>query len=398
MVKLLLVTPVMHMGGAERCIANLLKHLDRDRFSIDLVMIFDREMFYPIPSDVWTHILERDPLPPVPSVKVEIPLQLLGMREDLIWLELMALKLAEVIRQRQPDIVLARHLFSSILCCISRKYWPKGTRLVVSADNHASTMLSNHPHGPIYSFVIREHFSDAEAIIALSEGVAEDLVTNYSVSRNKIAVIPNPVDLAEIRQCIQEPVDHNWFVEPIPIVVAMGRFVPQKGFDYLLRAFALIHRYGLLVRLVLLGDGEERQRLESLAAELGIQEHVWFAGKQRNPFKYIARSTVFVLSSLHEGFANVIAEALACGCPIVSTDCPSGPAEILQNGKYGLLVPPRDENALSQAMLKLLANPPLRNELSRLGFQRASEFDAPRVTQQYESLILKTLKANIYAS
>lgn len=388
--KVMVVTPVMHMGGAERCVANLLKYWDRERFTIDLVMVFDREIFYPIPHDVWTHVLEHDPLPDRPSVHVQIPIQLLGAREDLIWLELTALKLAEVVRQRQPDVVLTRHLFSSIVGSISRKYWPGRIRLVVSSDNYASTMLAKIPQGPVYSFIIHEHFGNAERVIALSQGVAEDLASEFRVPRAKIVVIPNPVDLHEIHQLTQEAVDHCWFAERVPIIASMGRLVPQKGFDHLLRALKLIHEQGIQARLVLLGDGDERQRLEALAAELGIQQHVWFAGKQKNPFKYIARSTVFVLSSLHEGFANVVAEALACGCPVVSTDCPSGPAEILENGRYGLLVPVANAQALAEAIIRSLSDPALRQQLAEQGLQRAQDFEAQRITGQYMETILAT--------
>ncbi len=389
-IKLMIVTHGLPLGGVGRNITILLRYLDRSLFDVELVMIFNREVFYPIPLEIQTHILERNPLPHVDSIRVDIPIQLLGAREDFIWLELTALKLAELVHQRRPDVVFARELFASTLCLLSRKYWPKEICFVGSVDNHASTMLSHAPKGPLYMFLGREHLQKADKIVCPSEGVASDLMHNFKVTQQQITVIPYPLDLQQIEKLVSEPVDHPWMAECTPIITAAGRLAPQKGFDYLLRALSLVHKQGNLARLILLGEGDEHQRLEDLAAELGIQHCIWFAGKQKNPFKYFARSTVFVLSSLYEGFGYVIAEALACGCPVIATDCPSGPAEILGGGRYGLLVPVADARALAEAITKVLSDPALRQQLAEQGRQRAQDFEARKIVNQYVQVIRDT--------
>jgi glycosyltransferase involved in cell wall biosynthesis len=389
--KLMLVTPTMGIGGTEHCVANLMRYLDRKRFDIDLVMVFDRETFWPIPPDVWTHVLEHDQPPVVPYNVLKrcprIPKELARSRADLSWLELTGLKLARIVRQRQPEVVFSAHMYSSILCSLSRKHWSDKVRLVVSADNHASTMFSRTSQGPLFSFLLSSEFPQAQAIVVPSHGVAADLADNFGIPPSVVTVIPYPIDLQNIDGLARRSADHCWYSEQIPIIISVGRLVPQKGFDHLLRAFSLLRKQGANVRLVLLGDGDERQRLESLAAELGVRQHIWFAGKQANPFKYVASSTLFVLSSLFEGLPNVLCEALACGCPVISTDCHSGPAEILQD-KYGILVPPGDEEALAAAMHRLLKDQELRARLRQLGLQRAKDFEASRIVRLYEHLVL----------
>jgi glycosyltransferase involved in cell wall biosynthesis len=204
---------------------------------------------------------------------------------------------------------------------------------------------------------IRLSYSRIERIIAVSAGVAEDTARIARVPRSSIAVIPNPVITPELAAQAGEPCDHPWLRpgEP-PVIMGSGRFQRQKDFPTLLRAFARV-RGGRVCRLIILGEGKGRAGLESLVRELGLSGEVDLPGFVPNPYPLIARAALFVLSSAWEGSPNVLTEALALGVPAVSTDCPSGPAEILGGGRFGPLVPVGDVAALADAMERTLASP-----------------------------------------
>lgn len=386
--KLLVVVPTMEMGGAERCVAEILRYLDRRRFAAELIMVFERKAFYEIPPDIPVHVLEREPMGEMQASGSDVPVEMLRFGGDYVWLQAMALRLAGLVRRSRPKVVLARHIFSSVLCCLSRKFWPADTCLVVSSDTYTSRVLLNHRHGALYSEVIRRHFGTAERVVALSQGAADDLAECYGVPANRVTVIPNPVDVDEIRRLARYEVRHTWYDEGMPIVISVGRLVETKGFGDLLHAMRLVGHKGLRTRGVIVGDGEDRERLERLAEELGLGRDIWFAGMETNPFKYVARSSAFVLASRYEGFANVIGEAMACGCPVISTDCPSGPAEILQGGRCGILVPVGDCEALADAIIRVITDEEYRAELIRRGLERAQEFNSKRVVGIYENLIM----------
>jgi len=167
-------------------------------------------------------------------------------------------------------------------------------------------------------------------------------------------VIYNPVVSPELYEKADAPLEHPWFrSNQPPVILGVGRHYPQKGFDTLLRAFARV-RQETPARLVILGEGPERPNLERLASELGVAADVDMPGFDPNPFRYMKRAGVFVLSSRYEGLPNVLIQAMACGCPVVSTDCPNGPAEILDGGRYGALVPVDDVEAMARAIVRAL--------------------------------------------
>jgi glycosyltransferase involved in cell wall biosynthesis len=232
----------------------------------------------------------------------------------------------------------------------------------------------------------RRTYLMADAIVAVSEGVAQDLVAHAGVSRERITKIYNPVVTAELLVRAKEPLDHPWLKpgEP-PIILGTGRLVSPKDFSTLLRAFARV-RAQRKSRLIILGEGNRRNELEYLAQKLGVSNDVALPGFVANPCAYMARASVFVLSSAWEGFGNVIVEALACGCPVVSTDCPNGPSEILGDGAYGPLVPVGDDAAMADAILAILES---STESGRLQ-ARAAEFSAERAVDDYLDVLLGT--------
>jgi glycosyltransferase involved in cell wall biosynthesis len=387
-IKAMVVVPVMEAGGAERGTALLLQHLDRQIVRPELAIAFDREIFYPIPSDVWVHILERQPEPQQAMSEPTLPPDLLEYRNSVLWLEKMALKLATLVKEQKSDVIFSTQLWSSIIATMARKYLPPHVRVIAMVVSHPSTCLPGEKYATLYTYLMRRYFNEADRIVAVSEGIAQDLVDNYGVKPEKIDVIHYPVDWAKVQELAQEPVEHEWFSQEIPIVLFVGRLEAVKGVEHLLRAFAKVRRQ-MAARCVLVGDGQEREKLQELAHQLGIEQDVYFAGMQSNPFKYMKRATSFVLPSLSEGLPNVLIEAMACGCPVIATDVASGGSrEVLGGGEYGILVPPGDEEGLAQAILRVLQDPALRKRLSRLASQYAQKFDVHEIFRKYNRLIV----------
>jgi glycosyltransferase involved in cell wall biosynthesis len=245
--------------------------------------------------------------------------------------------------------------------------------------------------GQAYSMVpmFRHCFTRAHGVIAASRGVAEDAISLLGLDPEKVHVVYNPVAEAEPAGEPSGVFTHPWFrPEAPPVILGMGRLVEQKNFPLLIRAFAAV-RQCIDARLVILGGDKSsaeqmahRQELLDLAVELGVGDDIALPGYQREPHTFLRAARVFVLSSSFEGFGNVLVEALLQGCPVVSTDCPSGPAEILENGRYGTLVPVNDVERLKEAILASLASEP-DSEMLR---ERGREFSLERALEGYHRI------------
>jgi glycosyltransferase involved in cell wall biosynthesis len=217
--------------------------------------------------------------------------------------------------------------------------------------------------------------------ICVSQGVAEEL--SHFSGRVPIRMIHNGVIMPNFDSlCAAEP-DHDWFVrgQKVPVLVAAGRLVAQKNFGNLLAAFQLV-RQTKNARLIILGEGPQREELQAKARALGVSDHVDFRGFVANPLAFMKRARLFVCSSDYEGFANVVAEALRCGTPVVSTDCPHGPSEILLGGKHGALVPVGNATALASAIITSLAAPLSKAQL----MARGKDFEAAVCANHYEQV------------
>ena len=295
----------------------------------------------------------------------------------------------------------------NIINILSRKY----DRIIISLRNHKSNEYTGFK-GYIYKKLIRVLYNRADTIVAISKGVANDAVKNLKLDSNKIKVIYNPIDKENINKLISEQIDENKLFDDNTIIITSGRLSYQKGQWHLLKAFKKVCEDNENTKLVVLGQGELENELKDLAKSLGIEEKVIFLGYQKNPFKYMARADIFVLSSLHEGFGNVITEAMACRIPVISTDCKSGPREILSNiadydielkdieyGDYGVLIPNFDygdsienmnlndkEIIMADAIQFLLDNPQKLNQYKDKGIKRLNKFDMKIITKQWEQL------------
>jgi glycosyltransferase involved in cell wall biosynthesis len=253
--------------------------------------------------------------------------------------------------------------------------------LVISPRNMLSTGLAAEPtiRNRMIIKLARLFFRSADAAICVSQGVAEDFIKVTGMPRQKTHVVYNPIVSPGLEQKMHEVISNPWFApDDPPVILAVGRLAVAKDYPTLLHAFSLVCQQRP-ARLIILGEGRERARLELLVKDLGISDHVQMPGSVKNPIAYMAHARLLVLSSRWEGLPNVLVEALACGTPVVSMDCPSGPREILEDGVFGTLVPVGDETALAVAIQETLNKIPDRAMLR----QRAQDFTLDESVRKY---------------
>ncbi|MBK1691827.1 glycosyltransferase [Ectothiorhodospira mobilis] len=291
-------------------------------------------------------------------------------------------KFREYLKTYKPDAVISAKGRDHRIAIAAKKVGPPETRFYFRLGTAVSARIDNRRIHPLRRWWklrgIRRLYAQADGIIAVSEGVAEDIAQSACIPRSEITVIRNPNITPEFFQMGAEPPEHPWFENSsIPVIVGMGGLRRQKDFPTLLRAFAKLRTHRP-ARLVIFGEGRQHERLESLARGLGIAEDVDLPGFTRNPYSHLSCSAMFVLSSLWEGSPNVLTEAMALGTPVVATDCHSGPREILDGGRLGKLVPVGDPEALARAMQETLDRPWSTNDLKAATAEYTMEKSAGR--------------------
>jgi glycosyltransferase involved in cell wall biosynthesis len=235
----------------------------------------------------------------------------------------------------------------------------------------------------IQYFSIGHLYRWADRVVVPSHGAAADLVHTLSLPAHLIRVLPSPIVDKEIFARAREPVDHPWFKEPtVPVILGVGELSARKDFQTLVKAFARV-RTLRPCRLLILGEGRQRQHLEDVVSHLNLEETVSFPGFVKNPFPYMQRASLLVLSSICEGLPVALVEALALGTPVVATDCPSGPREILDNGRNGRLTPVGDEAGLAEAILQTLNDPLPSNIL----MSAAMPYSVVQATSRYLEIL-----------
>ncbi len=304
------------------------------------------------------------------------------------------LPVVRYLRRARPSILLVHTEHAAIISLWARAIARANTRIIICQHQAFSMQVQR----PIWQFRIlrilfRLFISWADRIVAVSAGVADDLAASCGIARGRINVIYNGVVNGEFAQKRSAPLDHPWFRSGVPVIVAAGRMVPQKDFATLIDAFAAVARERD-VRLVLLGEGPLRLPLKERSRSLGISERVDMPGFRANILPYLQAAAVVVQSSKNEGFGMVLAEALACGTPVVSTDCPYGPVEILDHGRYGKLTPVGDAGALAQAIIAALETPPSRQLLEN----RGQSFTTAASAERYLDIFEESLARSGYAA
>jgi glycosyltransferase involved in cell wall biosynthesis len=355
-------------GGAERSMLSIIDALDRQRFESTLILFTDRRDHSP-PSGV-----------PIVILSAQAPLASLRLGSRV-------LQLARVVRRERIDVLVSFLIGPNIVSIAAARL--AGVPIVIGERSAPQTVLSaenpNLRRRGLWSWLVRVMYPRASHIITNTEGAKTELAGFTGVPAARVSVIPNALDLERITSLAAEPPDAGVVWPADPVLVHVGRFTHAKDHETLLRAFAKIRRHRP-ASLVLVGDGEDEARVRARTTELGLDADVLFTGFTRNPYRYLARATISVLTSRFEGLPNALIESMALGIPIVSTACQFGPLEVLGNNEYGVLTPVGDPDAFAAAVEALLDDPGRRRELSRRGLARAADFDRRHVGPTYEAL------------
>ncbi len=283
-------------------------------------------------------------------------------------------KVIRYLRQNRPDAVLAAKDHAAKVAVVARHLG----RLRIPLFIQVNTTLSQTLRRFVKRHTACKLYPRADGIIAVSQGVKDDMHSLFECRPGLVETIYNPVgpDIAARRR---RALDHPWLIPGgVPVILGAGRLTPGKDFISLVRAFARL-RQRRACKLLILGEGPERAGIEEQARDLGLAEDVELPGFVLDPIPWMARADVFVNTSCYEGFGNVLIEALAAGTPVVATDCPSGPAEILAGGRYGPLVPVGDVSALTEAIDSVLTAPPA----PELNHQAVARFRSDHIARQY---------------
>jgi glycosyltransferase involved in cell wall biosynthesis len=349
-------------GGAERVMLVLASELARAGRRVELLLI-------------------RATGPYLAEVPAALGPVLLGPRRTRDTLP----ALVRYLQRRRPAWLVSSLSHVNLLAIAARRVARSETRVLVTEHNR----VRGNPHlagGQAARWLMPCVYRFADRIVAVSEGVADDLACAARLRRRRIEVVYNPIVGPRIAALGAESSPHPWLDDRgAPVIIGIGRLERQKDFATLLHAFALV-RAELPARLVILGEGQERHALMQKARELGIDSDCTLPGFVTNPYCWLARASLFVLSSTWEGLPTALVEALACGVPVVATDCPHGPREILKNGEFGPLVPPGNPLALAEAMRTALRTP----LAGRILVERAAEFSIARAVDRYGSLLCGT--------
>jgi glycosyltransferase involved in cell wall biosynthesis len=363
-IRVQFVLPTLYGGGAERTMLNLLNNLDRERFQPSLVL-FQREGQY------------------LSLVRDDVDVIAVNRRTRNA-----VLPLAREIRRLRPHIVFSTLLHTNVVAVAARMLSLSPALSIVRETNNQTA--AGRSHVGLEGRAVRWAYRRAHRVICLSAGVADDVQMRNGLRAGQTPVVYNPVDLENI-QSMAKAVLPAGVPYPSPgrfNVLAAGRLMPQKGFDLLITGLASVR--GLDWQLTILGEGIERQALENLAGEMGVSDRVSFQGFQSNPYAWMARADLFVLSSRWEGFGHVIVEAMASGVPVLSTRCPSGPDEIITDGVDGTLCAISAED-IGAKIAGLAGSVEVRRRHAVAGHVTAKRFDVHSITTQYSELFVEAL-------
>jgi glycosyltransferase involved in cell wall biosynthesis len=353
--------PDLRGAGAERAVCNLLIELaKRDpRPALDLVLVSATGVYLKeIPAAV--RIIDLGKGRAITSI----------------------LPLVRYLRENRPSFLIANLSHLNITASIANRLAGAGSALILV--EHDILPPARFPGKQWFvQWLMRKLYPHAAGIVAVAKNTASHIEHRLGLPAGRVRSIYNPVVNDELLRLAAMPVMHPWLGKKgIPVFLGVGRLVKKKDFTMLIKAFSLV-RQQRAARLIILGEGELREELEGYIGQLGLQEDIVLPGFAKNPYAYMAQCDVFVLSSWWEGLANVLIEAMACGCPVISTDCPGGPREILQDGEFGMLVPVGDADAMARAMIRTLDSLTDREK----GMKRAGFFSSGRAADDYLSLM-----------
>ena len=298
------------------------------------------------------------------------------------------LALIRYMREQKPDVILPMPWYFNVVAIWAKLFSGTNTKIIIGEHNICSLEASiEHKKSLRVRYLptlMRYTYPFGDGIIGVSQDTITDLIDQIKVKTSiPKTVIPNPLDINRVQQRAQQPVDHPWFKDSeVPTIVTVARFAKQKQLDVLLRAFLTVLSV-IPARLLILGDGPLRAELEALCRELGIEDYVDMPGYDTNPCKYMAACDVFVLASAWEGCPVALEEALACGAAVIVNDAPGGSKDLVNYGKYGMMVPTKDHDALAQAMIQVLTEINLKKHYQEQALIRAQDFHYLAISKNY---------------
>jgi glycosyltransferase involved in cell wall biosynthesis len=374
-IRLLYFHPTIVFGGAERTTATLLEKLDKSIF--DVLFITKKGIFHPLPVERVMYIDDlgiHDGFEGIGSLVKDTKMML------------------HLIKRERPDIVFGMLHYACIMLSLVKVFLRNKVKVIISPRTPSKAAINFYfkestLKKALWNFMVKFFCQHSDCIVVASDGIKEECISKYKAKRNKIVTVNNSIDVQSIEILSTESVNRKDSPDNFVISTA-GRLSAEKNMAVLLNAFALLRR-DIKAKLWIVGDGPERPRLESLAVSLNIMNDIVFWGFQENLYKFIRKSDIFVHTSLFEGFGNIILEAMACRVPVIATDCPFGPQEIISNMSNGILVPVSDEAALANALKMMSVDRELRRKLADEAFKRLSDFSVEKMVNKYEDVFLK---------
>jgi glycosyltransferase involved in cell wall biosynthesis len=362
--------PQYGVGGAGKVCADVGKTLARNGYDVDFLV----DGTYSAKGYLEEGLLENSSVVRLTDTQYSVPKHNIRRYVELLT------ALATYLRRGDSGVLVSNLTKFNLLAVWASMLSGFGWGLVLVEQNLLDPGITARSR--ILPWLVRTHYPFAHEVIAVSEDVEKGLRERHGLGRDTCTTIRNPVDVEKVTSKSLREVDHDWFLDDVPVIMGVGRFVEQKQFSVLLTAFERLTRQ-TETRLVLIGDGPLREKLSALAIELNIEHRVDFLGFASNPYKYMRKAQLLAISSRYEGFGVVAVEALACGTPVVATDCPGGPSDILNDGEYGELVEVGDPRGLADAMACTLQNPPDPDRL----MERAQHYRVDKVADRYAEVI-----------
>ncbi|QTL99721.1 glycosyltransferase [Iocasia frigidifontis] len=386
-----IIIPTLSNGGAERVVSNLSCGLS-ENVNMKIILYDGSKIDYPYKGEI---------------IDLNITTTNNPFSKFLAFIKRIY-KVKKIKEKYDLDVTISFLGNSNLVNIITKR-----KKTLISIRNLKSKQLKG-VYGSIYKFLIRFFYGKADIIVAISKMVKADLIDNFNLDANKITVIYNPCNIYNIKKLANQELEKKYEIAfKNPTIINIGRLTHQKGQWHLIRALKKVKERVKNAKLFILGQGELEYYLKELAKNLGLLKDIYFLGFQKNPFKYINKSKLFVFSSLYEGFGNVVIESMACGISVISTDCKAGPREILapdtdikkqtkkaEYAEYGVLVPvcdgnkyqadvklTREEDILANQIIKMLQNQELRNSYCEKSIKRANEFEVSGIVEEWSKLL-----------
>lgn len=369
--NILIIVNNLNIGGAERVVSLLLKELEKNNsIKVHLILLEDG-IQYEIPSNINLKIF---------SLKTSTPIS------KFLTIPFFSFKLAKYIKQNNIDITMSFLYRANYINILSKLFGVK-LKTIINIRSTTSRYKNEGLSGKINLFLIKLLFNKANLIISNSQGVDNDLKSLMKITTST-EVISNPIDLEYVEKRKETCDDCEFFFDKNKkYIISVGRLIPLKRNSDLINVFFKLQKEDHNLELIFLGDGVLKDKLIDLSKKLGLSKKIHFLGNVKNPFYYLNNSNLFVLNSETEGFPNVLVEALACGLPVISSDCKSGPREILDNERYGLLYPVGNEDLLIEKIRYYLYGNIDMNKIKNDNLQRVTEFKIDKIINKFKKVL-----------